>query len=195
MPTEYCRHILTNGRRCCSPAMRGKAFCYYHGRSHASHRSIVPYWHKSKWSPDEPPIIHPINPERSHNGVTIQRAPLLSEHTHGQPSFDQFSIEFPALEDRESIQLAISMLIGALGQDRIDAKRASTILYGLQVASANARNLNLGDRKTIRDSILDESGQEIAPDEDPEEITEFHAWLEEQQAAEDAEEDDDEDYF
>jgi len=27
-----CRHILPSGLQCQSPAMRGSAFCYYHGR-------------------------------------------------------------------------------------------------------------------------------------------------------------------
>jgi hypothetical protein len=28
-----CRHIKTNGLKCHSPAMRGSAFCYFHGRT------------------------------------------------------------------------------------------------------------------------------------------------------------------
>jgi hypothetical protein len=29
--SKTCRHIMTNGRTCKSPAMRGSAYCYYHG--------------------------------------------------------------------------------------------------------------------------------------------------------------------
>jgi hypothetical protein len=37
---KTCRHIMTTGRTCKSPAMRGSAYCYYHGpqkkKEHAS---------------------------------------------------------------------------------------------------------------------------------------------------------------
>jgi hypothetical protein len=29
-----CRHILTNGRKCHSPALRGKPFCFHHTKLH-----------------------------------------------------------------------------------------------------------------------------------------------------------------
>lgn len=28
---KTCRHLMPNGRTCKSPAMRGSAYCYYHG--------------------------------------------------------------------------------------------------------------------------------------------------------------------
>jgi hypothetical protein len=28
---KTCRHIMPNGRNCKSPAMRGSAYCYFHG--------------------------------------------------------------------------------------------------------------------------------------------------------------------
>ncbi len=33
--TEYkeCRHVMPSGLHCKSPAMRGSAFCYFHGRA------------------------------------------------------------------------------------------------------------------------------------------------------------------
>ena len=34
-----CRHLMSNGRNCHSPAMRTSAYCYYHARLHkAKHR-------------------------------------------------------------------------------------------------------------------------------------------------------------
>lgn len=50
-------------------------------------------------------------------------------------------LELLALEDPESIQLALSMVINALATGALDSKRASTLLYGLQLASANAARL------------------------------------------------------
>ncbi len=83
-------------------------------------------------------------------------------------------IDFPPLEDRHSIQLALSLLIKALAEDRIDPKRAALLFYGLQVASANARDLNPVPPRhkrpgKVRETIVDEAtGDLIAPDADPE---------------------------
>ncbi len=30
---KECRHVMPNGLHCKSPAMRGSAFCYFHGRT------------------------------------------------------------------------------------------------------------------------------------------------------------------
>jgi hypothetical protein len=50
-------------------------------------------------------------------------------------------IELTALEDRESVQVALSVVINALATGQLDTKRATALLYGLQLASNNARNL------------------------------------------------------
>jgi hypothetical protein len=52
-------------------------------------------------------------------------------------------IELPALEDRESVQLALSKVINALACNAIETKRATILLYGLQLASANAKGLQI----------------------------------------------------
>lgn len=51
-------------------------------------------------------------------------------------------IELSPLEDRESVQLAISTVVNALATGRLDIRRATAILYGLQLASHNAGHLN-----------------------------------------------------
>ena len=51
-------------------------------------------------------------------------------------------LELCALEDRESVQLAISVVINALATNNIETKRATALLYGLQLASSNAVRLN-----------------------------------------------------
>jgi hypothetical protein len=50
-------------------------------------------------------------------------------------------IELIALEDRESVQVALSVVINALATGQLDIKRATALLYGLQLASNNARGL------------------------------------------------------
>jgi hypothetical protein len=52
-------------------------------------------------------------------------------------------IELAPLEDRESIQLALSVVINALATGQLEIPRATALLYGLQIASSNAGRLQL----------------------------------------------------
>jgi hypothetical protein len=170
MSTPYCRHIRTNGRRCCSFAVRGASLCYFHRSVNVRMRALNPP------ADTTPTIIHPLNTDEHR-----QRNPLLAEYFAGvAPNPAPLVLDFPPLEDRESIQVALSMLIGALGQNRLDPKLATTMLYGLQVASANAIKLDIQPtaNQTVRSTVLDPTGAELAPDEDPQEIVEFNKWLE-----------------
>ncbi len=63
------------------------------------------------------------------------------ERLGGPIGFNRNSgIHFPVLEDRRSIQVAIMEVLHAINDSRIDNKRASLLLYGLQLASSNALN-------------------------------------------------------
>ena len=171
MPTPYCRHIKTNGKRCCSFAIRNQNLCFFHRGVNARMRALNPPPAGDAMST----IIHPLNTDHER-----QRNPILAEYFAGvAPNPGPLLLDFPALEDRESIQVALSMIVSALGQDRIDPRRAGPILYALQVASSNAQKLNLepGHNKVVRSTVIDPTGQELAPDEDPQEITEFNEWL------------------
>jgi len=46
------------------------------------------------------------------------------------------------LEDSVAIQIAISKVVNAIATNQIDLKHGRTILYGLHLASTNARRLN-----------------------------------------------------
>ena len=152
MSTRYCRHIRVSGDRCGSPALNSGVFCYYHVQLESRHRAPQP-------QPLET-ILHPMTLQDGN-----QRDPI--------PAAESVQLDFPPLEDRNSIQLALSMLITALAQDRLDPRRAAMILYGLQIASANAKGLippPLKHQRTgkVRTTVLDtDSGTLIAPDEDP----------------------------
>ncbi len=39
---KECRHIMPSGLHCKSPAMRGSAFCYFHGRAPRPARQVRP---------------------------------------------------------------------------------------------------------------------------------------------------------
>jgi len=61
-------------------------------------------------------------------------------------------IQLNSLEDRESVQVAISVVVNALASGQLDLRRATALLYGLQLASSNAsRPLNRPlDTNTVR---------------------------------------------
>jgi hypothetical protein len=183
MPTEICRYIRINGARCGSPALTGRNLCYHHIRLARHHTSIA-------HQPDGiQTILHPMISE------DMQRNPQVIEYFKGT---GPHTLDFPPLEDRESIQIAISMLITAMAQNRIEVKRGTSILYGLQVASSNARGLNHEPAPSlvVRDTVIDADGQQIAPDEETEVELASQAILAEldrQEAEEAAEEDEDED--
>ncbi len=81
-------------------------------------------------------------------------------------------LQLPAVEDRESAQLAISCVLNALATHTIDAREATALFYGLQLASANARGLRIVRRPTqlVRDvqkelyALIPEASPDIAPD-------------------------------
>lgn len=54
--------------------------------------------------------------------------------------------ELVALGDRESIQLALSMVLNALASNTLDTERAATLLYCLQLASLNAAGVHPGPK-------------------------------------------------
>jgi hypothetical protein len=156
MSTPYCRHIRTTGRRCAAFAMRGQSFCYAHRISNARHRTLA--------RPDVSSVIKTHNLDLAQ----LDREPLTAEY-YGLVK-GPLLLDFPPIEDRDSIQLALSMMLTALGQDRLDPKRATVMLYNLQIASANASKLNHDPEGTVRDTVIDDNGDELAPDVDPEDL-------------------------
>ena len=52
-------------------------------------------------------------------------------------------IELAPIEDRESVQVALSVVINALATGQLDIRRATALLYGLQLASSNSAATNL----------------------------------------------------
>ena len=153
MPAIICRYIRTNGARCGSPALAGRTMCYHHGTVAHHHRGL----HAAPAHEPEATILHPIS-----SADRPQRDPILAESVA-----PPLILDFPPLDDRDSIQLALSMVITAMAQNRIDPRRATAMLYGLQVASANCRHLAPEDPQNVVREIVIEDGQPLAPDEDP----------------------------
>jgi hypothetical protein len=165
MPTNYCRHIRPSGRRCQSPALRSRPFCYYHERSNAHLRGV-------HLAADD--SAQPTQRVETH-WAAASRDSLLPQQYAEAPR--PIEINFPALEDAESVQISLSMLLTALGQNRIEPKRAATMLYNLQIAAGNIKRLAEDSATTVTDPVFDTDGTPIAPDEDPQEVQEFQALL------------------
>jgi hypothetical protein len=149
MQATICRHIKTNGRRCKSPSLGLSAFCYFHSRLHRRHRDLV---------------------ENSSALIEAHRnsASAASGHPEYLPDYtaqDPIELDLPPLEDVESIQVSISLLIAALARNRITAKRAAVLLYGLQLASSNARSITIEPSASsiTRALTRTKSGLDLAP--------------------------------
>jgi hypothetical protein len=51
-------------------------------------------------------------------------------------------VQLNAIEDRESVQVALSVVLNALASGQMESRRATALLYGLQIASSNLARLN-----------------------------------------------------
>lgn len=126
MPYDLCRHIKTNGKVCRSPALTDGSFCYFHRKLRIRQRQLV----TTKPSSQPAEIVHEVVYDR--DGYPLpQPLPTVA------PSPVTAELDLPLLEDRESVQVAISLVVSAIARNRIDTRRAAAILYGLQLASNN----------------------------------------------------------
>src|SRR5271170_5861131 len=81
-----------------------------------------------------------------------------------QPRSPYLAIELPAsLEDRGSIQLALSEIVTAIAESRIDPRRAGILLYALQIASSNAKHqYEIVCADSVDETVVTEQGEEMA---------------------------------
>ena len=120
---EECRHIKTSGTRCGSPALKGRAYCYFHFRAHQQrHRAAGPY-----------------------------------------AGFVAHKFDVAVLEDRASIQLAISEVVAAMANNQMDHKRGGKILYGLQLALNGMKHQpEIVAPEPVRELCQNDEGEDIA---------------------------------
>ncbi len=77
----------------------------------------------------------------------LSQQPKTSNTAPGTPIFNrrdspsEGSIELHAIVDSASIQRALSVVINAVAARTLDPARAKVLLYGLQIASTNARRV------------------------------------------------------
>ena len=147
MSANLCRHIKTNGQRCKSPSLGLLAFCYFHSRLHRRHKDLLK-------STSALTAAHPTKPE-------------LHQSAPDYATQNPIELDLPPVEDAESIQVSISLLIAALARNRIDPKRAAVLLYGLQLASSNAKSIITEPytSSVIRSVARTKSGRDLATQE------------------------------
>lgn len=148
MHTPICRHVKINGRQCKSPALTGSPLCYFHAKLHKRHRKLRDSAPETAETATESlvglPEIAPIAPK---SVVTAQASLRLA---------------LPALEDADSVQVSISLVIAALADGRIEPARARILLYGLQLASANVRSTITEPYSVVRRITHSKSGLDLA---------------------------------
>jgi hypothetical protein len=116
-----CRHIKASGHRCQSPAITGSVFCYFHRAVRHGHDAA------------STTKVGPLRPETMQ--YLLQSGQTPTQFAPSRP------LNFPPLEDAESIQLNICLVYTAIAAGQIDPNVARGLLYALQVASCNLRIL------------------------------------------------------
>jgi hypothetical protein len=69
-------------------------------------------------------------------------------------------VNFPLLEDANSVQVAVMHVIHLLGSGKMDTKVAGLILYALQTASANMKRINFESGQPT-DVVIDQDTLEL----------------------------------
>jgi hypothetical protein len=153
MQAAICRHIKTNGQRCKSPSLRLSAFCYFHSRLLRRHRGLL----------ENSAAILGSNPNPS-----TTSASGVPQYLPDCTTQNPIELDLPPVEDAESIQVSISLLIAALACNRIEPKRAAVLLYGLQLASTNAKSIITEPytSSVVRTVTRTKSGRDLATQED-----------------------------
>ncbi|WP_158941755.1 hypothetical protein [Granulicella sp. S190] len=120
------------------------AFCYFHSRLLRRHRNLV----------ETAPVLH------ENHANPYPSAPGIPEYLPESA----LELDLPPLEDVESIQVSVSLLVTALARNRIDSKRAAVLLYGLQLASTNARSVTIEPAASsiVRSLSRTKSGLDLA---------------------------------
>jgi hypothetical protein len=90
------------------------------------------------------------------------RRARLRENIAGPISADaNTGIDIPLLEDANAIQVSIQEVIHALLDRRIDSKRAALILYALQLALTNQKELHTEPFESQRQLVVVPDGEGI----------------------------------
>jgi len=82
----------------------------------------------------------------------IWRNPYQDDHKPFRPDPNGILWNFPVLENADAIQMSIQLVLDSVLANKMELKRASLLLYGLQTAAVNVRRTQFdagGFRKEI----------------------------------------------
>lgn len=183
-----CRHVRTNSDRCRAAAIKGSHWCYYHFRLHQQQEAARKRLQSSSQARLSNGLFAPKEPTVDHGypvaGTTGDIQPSgLEESEIGPDSRKSIPLQLPAAEDSAAIQLALIEVLQALAGGQIKNRRAGLLLYGLQVASANAKNVSVHS-DSIRSISFTKEGIPLATQEhgwDVEDIEEADRQAEEEE--------------
>ena len=177
-----CRHVRTGSDRCHAAAIKGGHWCFFHARLHDQQAQRVTREAQRRsrdarsqlrltdgtFAPaEETPegiFDHGIYPVEAGG----HRLPATL-HPHGSEYAETATLplQLPDAEDSASIQLALIEVIHALAANELHPRRAGLLLYALQVASANAKNVRINSN-SIRSISYTKEGIPLA--------TQEHGW-------------------
>jgi hypothetical protein len=193
-----CRHVRTDSDRCHAAAIKGSHWCFFHNRLH-DQQAKREAQEKERRSRDARRQLRLADGTFAQTEETVDGRIYLADPTEAAcppewsegpgvgPSFRQ-TLELPPVEDSASVQLALIQVLQALAANQLDPRRAGLLLYGLQVASANAKNVRIHS-DSIRSITYTSEGNPLA--------TQEHGWdiedIEEAAREEEEEEYEDED--
>jgi hypothetical protein len=152
-----CRYVRPSGGTCSSPALKGSHWCYYHGG--LQQRQTIRHSHRRA---DGRFIALPAPQPEGDATVDYGTYPVAQADASLAVTGETFNLDLPPLEDAVSIQLALIDVAQALAANRIDTKRAGLLLYALQVASANVKNMHI-PTDSVRTVTYTDDGAPLAP--------------------------------
>ena len=147
---KTCQHIKSSGARCRAVALTSRTFCFWHNRLHRHHNEAA--------SPANFPSFY--CPENSVENRS--KDPALDQAWSDMRPNYPISNELPPLEDAESIQIALSLIVRALADARIEHKQAALMLYALQIAAQNVRSVHPAIEDSVEHTTTTDLGIEIA---------------------------------
>jgi hypothetical protein len=177
-----CRHVRTDSDRCHAAAIKGDHWCFFHARLHDQQAQRVAREAQRRsrdarsqlrltdgtFAPTEEITerifdqgIYPVQAGDHREPAT------LNSHGSAYAETASLPLQLPDVEDSASIQLALIEVIHALAANQLDPRRAGLLLYALQVASANAKNVRINS-DSIRSISYTKEGIPLA--------TQEHGW-------------------
>jgi hypothetical protein len=177
-----CRHVRTDSDRCHAAAIKGDHWCFFHARLHdqQAQRLAREAQRRSRDARSQLRLTDGTfaPAEETPEGIFDQgiypvaagdhREPAtLNSHGSAYAETASLPLQLPDVEDSASIQLALIEVIHALAANQLHPRRAGLLLYALQVASANAKNVHIHS-DSIRSISYTKEGIPLA--------TQEHGW-------------------